>query len=64
VSTKLGWEFHAYLVRKGPHGCTIYEPEDELTQPLNTGVFGIQNVKEAYRLHITPKKVRAPKKVR
>jgi hypothetical protein len=59
-----GWEFHAYLVKKGPTGCSIYEPEDKVTKTLSVGVFGIQQVKEAYRLYITPKKVKAARKGR
>ena len=51
-----GWEFHAYLVRKTGPIQTIYEPTDEILQPLVPGVFGIRSVKEAYKIHYIRKR--------
>jgi hypothetical protein len=52
----VGWEFHAYLIRKSMTSNTIYEPTEKETRPLEPGVFGIKSFKEAYFVLIQPKK--------
>lgn len=52
----IGWEFHAYLVRKTGPVQSIFEPTDEVLLDWVRGVHGIRFVKEAYGIHYARKK--------